>query len=111
MTMELDALHAGQPMRNSLDPCTSCADWQVLACQVGSLRAALLKVLDAREKEAQAWMAYQNAADNYHGRGDSYSKRHLAAMTAASTAEKEARLLLATLKTPNAVLTGRPPTT
>lgn len=73
----------------------------VLRCQVDSLRGALLKVLDAREKEARAWMAYQNAADNYHGRGASESKRHLAAMTAASNAEKEARLLLATLKTPN----------
>jgi len=83
------------------------AELQVLACQVDSLRAALLKVLDTREKEARAWMAYQNAADNYHGRGASESKRHLTAMTAASNAEKEARLLLATLKTHNAAVTGR----
>lgn len=101
MTMELDALHAGQTMRNSLDPCTSCADWQVLACQVDSLRAALLKVLDTREKEASAWMSYQNAVENFSGRGQKESAAHQRAMTAASNAEKEARLLLATLKTPN----------
>ena len=87
--------------RNSLDPCTSCAEWQVLAHQVTSLRAALLNVLDARDKEAKAWFSYENARNNFSGRGAVESKRHLAAMTAASNAEKEARLLLATLKTPN----------
>ena len=101
MTMEIDALHAGQPMRNSLDPCTSCADWQVLACQVNSLRAALMKVLDTREKEAKAHFAYQTAHDNYTSGAARESRRHLTAMRAASAAEKEARLLLATLKTPN----------
>ena len=31
MTMEIDALHAGQPMRNSLDPCETCAEYIALA--------------------------------------------------------------------------------
>ena len=106
MTMEIDALHAGQPMRNSLDPCTSCADWQVLAHQVNGLRAALLKVLDTREKEAKAHFAFQTASDNYASGASREGRQHLAAMTAASNAEKEARLLLATLKTPNASLSG-----
>lgn len=87
--------------RNGLDPCTSCADWQVLAHQVDSLRAALLKVLDTREKEAGAYFAYHTALDNFSGGAARESRQHLAAMKAASNAEKEARLLLATLKTPN----------
>lgn len=77
------------------------ADMQVLACQVDSLRAALLKVLDTREKEAKAWFAYETARDNFTGGAALESRRHLAMMQAASSAEKEARLLLATLKTPN----------
>lgn len=77
------------------------AEVQVLACQVDSLRAALVKVLDTREKEAKAWFAYETARDNYTGGAALESRRHLEMMQAASTAEKEARLLLATLKTPN----------
>lgn len=101
MTMEIDALHAGQPMRNSLDPCTSCADWQVLACQVASLRAALVKVLDTHEKEAGAYLTYQTALDNYSPEGRAReATNHMRAMQAASAAEREARVLLATLKTP-----------
>lgn len=76
-------------------------DVEVLVCQVESLRAALLKVLDTRTKEAKAWRSYEVAADNYSGGHMAEAARHLAAMTAASAAEKEARLLLATLKTPN----------
>lgn len=82
------------------------ADMQVLACQVDSLRAALLKVLDTREQEAKAWFAYETAHDNFTGGAALESRRHLAMMQAASSAEKEARLLLATLKTPNAELSG-----
>lgn len=74
-------------------------DRQVLACQVDSLRAALVKVLDTREKEAKAFSAWQVAYENFSGGARLESRQHLAAMTAASTAEKEARLLLATLKT------------
>ena len=79
---------------------------EVLRCQVDSLRDALLKVLDTREKEAKAWFASHNAKENFSDRGVKEERQHLAAMTAASNAEKEARLLLATLKTPNARLSG-----
>lgn len=74
---------------------------EVLSCQVDSLRDALAKVLDTREKEAKAWLSYETAKDNFSDRGAVEGMRHLAAMTAASNAEKEARLLLATLKRPN----------
>lgn len=74
---------------------------EVLRCQVDSLRDALVKVLDTREKEAKAWFASNNAKENFSDRGVKEERRHLAAMTAASNAEKEARLLLATLKRPN----------
>ena len=77
------------------------AELQVQACQVGSLRAALLKVLDTREKEAKAHFAFQTAIDNYTSGAAREGRLHMAAMTAASNAEKEARLLLATLKPPN----------
>ena len=70
----------------------------VLLCQVDSLRDALLKVLDTREAEAKAWFSSNNAKDNFSDRGVKEERLHLAAMTAASNAEKEARLLLATLK-------------
>lgn len=89
---------AGKPM------CKRCASWadaDVLACQVISLREALLKVLETREKEAKAFLAWQTAYENFSGGARLESRQHLAAMTASSTAEKEARLLLATLKTPN----------
>jgi hypothetical protein len=72
----------------------------VLQCQVDSLRAALLKVLDTHEKEAKAHLSYQTAYNNFTS-AEVESRRHLAAMVAASNAEKEARLLLATLKTLN----------
>ena len=81
---------------------TTDLEADVLRCQVDSLRAALMKVLDTREKEAKAYFSFENAKDNFSGRGAVEGKRHLAAMTAASNAEKEARLLLATLKRPNA---------
>ena len=41
------------------------------------------------------------ARDNFTGGAALESRRHLAMMQATSRAEKEARLLLATLKTPN----------
>ena len=74
---------------------------QVQAHQVQSLRAALVKVLDTREKEAKAHFAFQTASENYTSGAAREGRQHMAAMTAASNAEKEARLLLATLKTPN----------
>jgi hypothetical protein len=47
MTMELDALHAGEPMRNSLDPCNTCADWLALKADNDRLRAALQEAVHA----------------------------------------------------------------
>ncbi len=76
-------------------------DAEVLRRQVDSLRAALVKVLDTREKEAKAHMAFQTASDNYASGAAREGRQHLAAMVAAINAEKEARLLLLTLKTPN----------
>lgn len=73
---------------------------EVLRCQVDSLRDALVKVLDTRNREAAATMSYQNASDNFD---DSRYERKAQqrAMLAASDAEREARVLLATLKRPN----------
>lgn len=73
----------------------------VLACQVESLRAALVKVLDTRNREAKASLAYQTASDNYSGGAVYEGRQHMAAMMAASNAEKEARLLLVTLRPPH----------
>lgn len=76
---------------------------EVLRCQVDSLRDALVKVLDTRDKEAKAHFTYQTALDNYGPEGRAReATNHMRAMTAANSAEREARLLLATLKTPNA---------
>ena len=74
------------------------AELAVLQAQRDSLRAALLKVLDTREKEAKAHFAFQTASDNYSSGASREGKQHMAAMTAASNAEKEARLLLLTLR-------------
>lgn len=72
----------------------------VLRCQVESLHAALVKVLDTHEKEAKAYLTYQTALDNYSADGrEREATNHMRAMHAASSAEREARLLLATLKT------------
>ena len=74
---------------------------EVLRCQVDSLRDALLKVLETREREAKAWLASHTAKENFSDRGVNEEREHLAAMNAASDAERQARLLLATLKAPN----------
>ncbi len=73
------------------------ADRVVLVAQVNGLRAALVKVLDAGDREAAATMSWQNARENF---SDSSHERkaHERAMLASSEAEREARLLLATLK-------------
>jgi hypothetical protein len=72
-------------------------DADVLRIQCESLRAALLKVLDSHEAEAKATMSYQNARENFSDSADE-RKAHERAMLAASNAEREARLLLTTLK-------------
>lgn len=73
------------------------SDRVVLVAQVNALRAALVKVLDTGSREAAATMSYQTASENF---SDSTNERkaHERAMLAASDAEREARLLLATLK-------------
>jgi hypothetical protein len=73
-------------------------DVAALVEQVNSLRDALRKVLDTRDKEARAHFAYQTASENYTGGAARESRQHLAAMTAASKAEREARVLLLTLR-------------
>ena len=78
-------------------PLTEAAT-DVLLAQRDGLRAALVKVLDTREKDAQATMRFQNAHDNF---SDSAKERkeHEKAMLAAGNAEREARMLLLTLRT------------
>jgi hypothetical protein len=73
------------------------AENAVLAEQVRALWHALAKVLDAGNREAAATMSWQNARENF---GDSSHERkaHERAMLAASEAEREAHVLLATLK-------------
>jgi hypothetical protein len=73
------------------------ADAAVWKCQVDSLRDALRKVLDTRNKEAKAAMSYQTARENYSDDTDE-RKAHERAMLAACDAEREARTLLLTLK-------------
>tara|TARA_R110000823_G_scaffold225669_3_gene353430 strand:- start:2938 stop:3165 length:228 start_codon:yes stop_codon:yes gene_type:complete len=73
-------------------------DAVVLKMQRDSLRDALAKVLDARNKEAKACMSYQNARENFSGGAALERKAHERAMVAASDAEREARVLLLTLR-------------
>ena len=73
------------------------ADAAVRKCQVDSLRDALTKVLDTRNKEAKAAMSYQVASENFSDSTDE-RKAHERAMFAAGYAETEARTLLLTLK-------------
>lgn len=46
MTMEIDALHAGQPMRNGLAPCNTCADWLALKAERDGLMQTLRDEMD-----------------------------------------------------------------
>lgn len=73
------------------------AENAVLTEQVRALWHALAKVLDAGNREAAATMSMQNACENF---SDSSHERkaHERAMLAASDAEREAHVLLATLK-------------
>jgi hypothetical protein len=70
---------------------------QVITAQRDGLRDALKRVLDTRESEAKASMIYQNARDNFSSDGHE-RKAHERAMFAASDAEREARVLLLTLR-------------
>lgn len=69
----------------------------VLLIQRDSLRDALRKVLDAGNAEARARMSWQNARENFSSSSHE-AKQHERAMLAASDAEREARVLLLTLK-------------
>lgn len=69
----------------------------VLAEQVRALWQALAKVLDAGNREAAATMTWENARDNFSDSSHA-RKAHERAMLAASEAEREAHVLLATLK-------------
>lgn len=80
----------------------AAAEIQVLRAQCDSLRAALVRVLDTREIEAKAWATYETARSNFSGGAALESRRHLSAMNAASTAEREARTLLVSLKATHA---------
>jgi hypothetical protein len=72
-------------------------DAVVLKMQRDSLRDALRKVLNAGDREAKARMSWQNARENFSDSSDE-RKAHERAMLAASDAEREARVLLLTLR-------------
>lgn len=73
------------------------SDTVVLRMQRDSLRDALRKLLDTHEAEAKAFASWQNARDNFSSDGHE-RKAYERAMNAASNAEREARVLLMTLK-------------
>ena len=73
------------------------AENAVLTEQVRALWHALAKVLDAGSREAAATMSWQTARDNFSSDGHE-RREHERAMLAAGDAEREAHLLLATLK-------------
>lgn len=70
---------------------------EILRCQVDSLRDALVKVLGTRKTESSAWLASHNAKESTSDRGAHEEREHLAALDEMLNAEREARLLLATL--------------
>lgn len=83
-----------QPAADALKK--ACGELMALISQRDSLRAALVKVLDTRNREAKAAMSYQTARENFSDSADE-RKANERAMLAASDAEREARVLL-TLK-------------
>ena len=78
-------------------PFEAADELEVLRLQRDSLRDALAKVLDTHSREAKATMSYQNARKNFSDSADE-RKAQERAMLAASNAEREARVLLLTLK-------------
>ena len=69
----------------------------VLKMQRDHLRDALQKVLDTHSREARATMSYQNARENFSDSSDE-RKAYERAMLAAIDAERDARVLLLTLR-------------
>ena len=76
---------------------TTTIDADVLLIQRNALRDALAKVLDTHNREAKAAMSYRNARENFSGSSDERNA-HERAMLAACDAEREARVLLLSLK-------------
>lgn len=76
---------------------TDNLDTLVLKMQRDSLRDALQKVLDCNNSEAKAAISYRNARTNFSNRSGERKALELA-MLAASDAEREARVLLLTLR-------------
>lgn len=72
-------------------------DATVLKMQRDSLRDALARVLDARNREAKAAMSYRTARENFSS-SDCERQAHARAMLAASDAEREAATLLLMLR-------------
>lgn len=75
----------------------AAAELQVYALQRANLRDALVKVLDARNREAKAGMSYRNACESFTSSAMEL-RQYERAMLAASAAEQEARTLLLTLR-------------
>ena len=84
-------------MKYDRAPFEAADELEVLRLQRGSLRDALARVLDTHNREAKATMSYQNARENFSDSSDE-RKAQERAMLAASEAEREARVLLLTLK-------------
>lgn len=78
-------------------PFEAADELEVLRLQRDSLRDALAKVLDTHSREAKATMSYQNANENFSDSADERRAQERA-MLAASEAEREARVLLLTLR-------------
>lgn len=78
-------------------PFEAADELEVLMAQRNAISSALQKVLDAHSREAKATLSYRNARENF---SDSSSERKAqeCAMLAASDAEREARVLLLTLR-------------
>jgi hypothetical protein len=78
-------------------PFEAADELEALALQRDNLRDALAKVLDTHNQEAKAAMSYQNARENFSDSSDE-RKAQERAMLAACEAEREARVLLLTLR-------------
>lgn len=78
-------------------PFEAADELEVLRLQRDAIRAALQKVLDTHSREAKATMSYRNARENFSDSADE-RRAQVHAMLAASEAEREARVLLLTLK-------------
>ena len=106
LTAELESLQEGYGQQLAANVRLT-ADLAASRAEVEALRLALRKVLDARDEEAKARFSYENARDNFTSGAALESRRHQRAMLAASSAEKEARLLLAPPRQGSAINAAR----